>query len=134
MDRVGARTTAIAAGAVAGVSLSAVPAVLAAGGDAETTGFVVLVVLWSVAVAAQAPAVQACAQRIAPPGAEAEALALPRATGDGVYIVAPLLLGLIVDAGAPRGADVACAGVAALLGALVLALALPREDGNDRDA
>ena len=121
MDRVGARTTAIAAGAVAGVSLSAVPAVLAAGGDAETTGFVVLVVLWSVAVAAQAPAVQACAQRIAPPGAEAEALALPRATGDGVYIVAPFVLGVVTDLVGLPGVECAVAGAASLLGVLALA-------------
>ena len=58
------------------------------------------------------PGAQALAQRLAPPGGEAEALALPRAAGDGVYIVVPYLLGLVVDAGAPRGADIALAGVA----------------------
>ena len=62
---------------------------------------------------------------LAPPGGEAEALALPRAAGDGVYIVVPYLLGLVVDAGAPRGADIALAGVAGVLGAVAVFVALP---------
>ena len=59
---------------------------------------------------------------------EAEALALPRAAGDGVYIVVPYLLGLVVDAGAPRGADIALAGVAGVLGAVAVFVALPSRD------
>lgn len=66
----------------------------------------------------------ALAQQYAPKGAEAEALALPRAAGDAVYIVAPGLLGLVADrAGAAMpGAECAVAGAMMLLGALGLAL------------
>ena len=59
---------------------------------------------------------------------EAEALALPRAAGDGVYIVVPYLLGLVVDAGAPQGADIALAGVAGVIGAVAVFVALPSRD------
>ena len=48
--------------------------------------------------------------------------------GDGVYIVVPYLLGLVVDAGAPRGADIALAGVAGVLGAVAVFVALPSRE------
>jgi hypothetical protein len=38
---------------------------------------------------------------LAPAGAEATALALPRAAGDSVYIIAPFLLGLVADLSPP---------------------------------
>ena len=50
-------------------------------------------------------------------------MALPRASGDATYIVAPFLLGLVADS--PKivtGAECAVAGVATILGVLVLAL------------
>ena len=50
---------------------------------------------------------------------------MPRAAGDGVYIVVPYLLGLVVDAGAPRGADIALAGIAGVVGAVAVFVALP---------
>ena len=91
VDRVGARATAVASGLVGGGALSAVPAALSM--EDPAAPFSALIILWSTAVAAQAPALQALAQRLAPPGGEAEALALPRAAGDGVYIVVPLSSG-----------------------------------------
>ena len=103
--------------------MSAVPAALSQ--EDPAVAFSALIILWSTAVAAQAPALQALAQRLAPPGGEAEALALPRAAGDGVYIVVPYLLGLVVDAGAPQGADIALAGVAGVIGAVAVFVALP---------
>ena len=112
----------MASGLVGGGALSAVPAALSA--EDPAAPFSALIILWSTAVAAQAPALQALAQRLAPPGGEAEALALPRAAGDGVYIVVPYLP-LVVDAGAPRGADIALAGVAGVLGAVAVFVALP---------
>jgi len=123
VDRVGARVTAVAAGLVGGGALSVVPAALSM--EDPAAPFSALIILWSTAVAAQAPALQALAQRLAPPGGEAEALALPRAAGDGVYIVVPYLLGLVVDAGAPQGADIALAGVAGVIGAVAVFVALP---------
>ena len=123
VDRVGARTVAVAAGLVGGGALCAVPAALSLEHPAAL--FSALIILWSAAVAAQAPALQALAQRLAPPGGEAEALALPRAAGDGVYIVVPFLLGLVVDAGAPRGAEIALAGVAGFVGVVAVFVALP---------
>lgn len=128
VDRVGARTVAVASGLVGGGALCAVPAALSL--EDPAAPFSALIILWSAAVAAQAPALQALAQRLAPPGGEAEALALPRAAGDGVYIVVPFLLGLVVDAGAPRGAEIALAGVAGLVGAVTVFVALPSHEGK----
>ena len=89
--------------------------------------FSALVVLWSTAVAAQGPALQACAQTLAPKGGEAEALALPKASGDAVYIFAPFLLGVVADAAA-RGADLAVAGGASLVATFALANLLEAQD------
>ena len=119
----------MASGLVGGGALSAVPAALSM--EDPAAPFSALIILWSTAVAAQAPALQALAQRLAPPGGEAEALALPRAAGDGVYIVVPYLLGLVVDAGAPRGADIALAGVAGVLGAVAVFVALPSSSRDE---
>ena len=83
--------------------------------------FGALVLLWSIAVAAQGPALTAVGQELAPPGAEATALALPRAIGDAAYIGAPLLLGLVADSTAQMGVECAVAGAASLAGALALA-------------
>ena len=52
---------------------------------------------------------------------EATALALPRAAGDGVYIVAPFVLGIVADI-APAGVECAVAGAATALGVLALAI------------
>ena len=57
--------------------------------------FAALVLLWSIGTAAQSPSLTASAQTLAPAGAEAEALALPRAAGDATFIVAPFLIGFI---------------------------------------
>ena len=130
VDRVGARATAVASGLVGGGALSAVPVALSM--EDPAVPFSALIILWSTAVAAQAPALQALAQRLAPPGGEAEALALPRAAGDGVYIVVPYLLGLVVDAGAPQGADIALAGVAGVLGAVAVFVALPSSRDEEK--
>jgi predicted MFS family arabinose efflux permease len=82
-----------------------------------------LVILWSTAVSAQGPALTAMAQESAPTGSEATSLALPRAAGDGTYIVAPFVLGLAADAAMDLpGIECAVAGGAALLGAVALGL------------
>jgi hypothetical protein len=48
-------------------------------------------------------------------------MALPRAAGDGTYIFAPFLLGLVTDVASP-GTECAVDGVAILLGVLALAV------------
>ena len=65
--------------------------------------------MWSIAAAAQGPALTAVAQELAPPGAEAKSLALPRAAGDGTYIVAPFVLGLATDRYSETAPGIACA-------------------------
>ena len=100
------------------------------GGDGGARVFVALVLVWSAAAAAQAPALAARAQQLAPAGREASAIALPRAVGDGVSIVAPIALGAVADAAPAAGAEFAVAGACALLGAAGLALT----DGGPRDA
>ena len=142
-DRTGARATAIASAAVVGLSLILVPFALAPGTrlllpswDVDVFGingvvvsgpatvFIGLVLLWSIAAAAQGPALTAVAQELAPRGAEAKALALPRAAGDGTYIIAPFVLGLAADTYSDTVPGIACAvaGGMMVFGALALAV------------
>ena len=69
---------------------------------------------------AQAPALQALARNASPAGRRGRRWFLCRAAGDGVYIVVPYLLGLVVDAGARRGRRQPLAGVAGVLGAVAV--------------
>ena len=71
----------------------------------------------------------ALAQESAPIGAEATALALPRAAGDGTYIIAPFLLGLVADyysSANYSGVECGVAGLFTLLGVFTLLFV----DGN----
>ena len=76
--------------------------------------------------AAQAPALQALAQRLAPPGGEAEALALPRAAG-ALRLTSSSLMCLGSSSTRARrwGAAHRLAGVAGVLGAVAVFVALP---------
>jgi len=127
-DQRGSRFTAVASGIASGVSLMLVPLALTAplgellGPSTNGLAFGALILLWSVAVAAQGPALTAVGQEMAPKGAEATALAFPRAVGDAVYIVAPFVLGLVADANPGFGIECALAGVASLAGAIALAI------------
>ena len=138
-DRVGARVTCVGSGAVAAIALALVPVALdpsvsaaaAAAGLAppwltylpDGAPFAMLILLWSTAVAAQGIALTACAQSLAPTGAVATAMALPRAVGDGTYVVAPFLLGVVADsAPASSGLECAVAGGFSLLGVAALGL------------
>lgn len=85
--------------------------------------FCALVVLWSLGATAQGPALTAYAQELAPLGSEATALALPRAAGDGTYILAPLLLGAVADTWTEwTGIECAFAGLAILIGSIFMEL------------
>ena len=123
-DQQGAKATAVVAGLTAGAALILIPIALSLP-DRESAGlcFGSLVLLWSIATSAQGPALIALGQQLAPAGNEAESLALPRAAGDAVFIVAPFALGSVADSlpQAP-GAECAVAGGAAALGAVALAL------------
>ncbi|KAL7464629.1 hypothetical protein ACHAXS_004964, partial [Conticribra weissflogii] len=152
-DEIGAKKAAGVAGAVSGVSLALVPlalsvshffgggtinvvdppldsssegmnAILNQAGGPEGLLFALLVLLWSTGAAAQGPALTALGQEMAPVGAEATALGLPRAAGDGTYVVAPLALGYVTDrlGGAVPGIACTVAGVAMCLGSLALLL------------
>jgi len=144
-DQAGSRVTAITSGVVAALALMAIPIALSPSsaptyiqdflqapdaithtniGDMDRTAvtFGALVVTWSTAVAAQGPAMTAFAQELAPAGSEATSLALPRAAGDGTYIIAPLILGLVADKASNTGLECAVAGSAALIGAVALGL------------
>jgi MFS family permease len=148
-DRTGAKFTATISGIGSALCLMLIPAALASSVDisdlhvaipligpdlgSDAVAFVLLVVLWSLGVAAQGPALTALAQELAPLGSEATALALPRATGDGTYIVAPFILGAVADSpmiGA--GAECAVAGAAGLIGAMALASTVANGGGGDQ--
>ena len=140
VDRSGAKAAIVLSGIVAALSLILVPIALSPValsftdwdnnfslkfGDTLLQGnalpFSIAVILWSTAAAAQGPALIALAQQLAPSGREATALSLPRAAGDGVYIIAPALLGAVTDSfiGVP-GIECAVAGTATFLGVLAL--------------
>ena len=139
-DRAGAKTTVILSGIASAISLLLVPLALQIESmpfsvtiqddlvlEGPALAFSLLVIGWSVGVAAQGPGLTALAQEQAPTGLEATAMALPRAVGDGTYIIAPFLLGLAADNWS-AGAECAVAGSAILLGVLALAALNDAED------
>jgi MFS family permease len=144
-DRVGAKQTAVFSGIIAGLALVVVPISLltrsqsfpshldvptvAVGNlvlDGRSFSFSALVLVWSMATAAQGPALTAFAQTKAARGLEATSLALVKAAGDLTYIFAPLLMGLLADTIEVPGVQCVLAGFAILLG--TSALAILRED------
>ncbi|KAL7548938.1 hypothetical protein ACHAWF_012205 [Thalassiosira exigua] len=159
-DVAGSRVAASVAGFVSGVSLALIPVglslrtvdetgssslveglssssslwhpSLAGWGPPEATALTALVLLWSVGASAQGPALTAQAQERAPLGAEATALGLPRAVGDGTYIAAPLILGYVADQWGDEvpGLSCAVAGAAICLGSAFLLLTEDDDDGE----
>jgi MFS family permease len=136
-DRTSAKSTAILSGTFSAISLMLVPAALSLSATSSMGSFLIpigvpqiglqsaafsaVVLGWSVGASAQGPALTAYAQEMAPAGAEATALALPRAAGDGTYIFAPFILGIVADTilGMP-GIECAAAGLATLFGVFAL--------------
>lgn len=126
-DRLGSKETILLTGVVSGLSLVSIPFALQMNTPEfipDGSAFIVSVLMWSTSVAAQIPASNAYAQEIAPPGSTATAMALPRASGDAVYLVAPFLLGFISDSGAADGIECAFAGICGLVGLAALAIGL----------
>jgi MFS family permease len=136
-DRISARAAVMLSGIWSATCLALIPVALGASfTDGSSTqsiellgqtlegnalAFTALVMAWSTGAAAQGPAITAYAQELAPDGAEATALALPRAAGDGTYIVAPFILGLAADNILEKpGIECAVAGAATLLGVVAL--------------
>ena len=133
-DRTSAKFTATLSGAVSAAGLMLIPVALSLDSTIATTStlwfglnnqaaaFCAVVLLWSFGASAQGPALTAMAQELAPTNAKSTAMALPRAIGDGTYIVAPFLLGIVADSSVlPYGAECAVAGAATLCGAVALA-------------
>ena len=134
-DQTSAKFTAIVSGTVSALGLILIPAALSLdtsqhyvlGLNDQTMAFCAFVLLWSLGASAQGPALTALAQELSPVNAKSTAMALPRATGDGTYIVAPFLLGVLADSSfLPDGAECAFAGVAILCGVLALAILTER--------
>jgi len=109
--------------------------VLAGLGGPDAAAFALLVILLSVGASAQGPALTALGQENAPRGSEATALGLPRAVGDGTYIVAPLILGYFSDTLGDAVPGIACtvAGGAIFLGSIALLLVASSEDELDSE-
>jgi MFS family permease len=136
-DRAGAKTAAMLSGLLSAVGLILIPVALGANLedsnlslnirnvvlDGNGLAFCAAVVAWSTGAAAQSPALVALAQENAPKGGEATAMALPKAFGDGTYIIVPFVLGLVTDAFVDiPGIECAVAGTATLLGVVGLGL------------
>ncbi len=138
-DRIGAKWTAVISGIVSGTGLILVPLSLNGHKFAsfnphqnidigslslQTSGlfFSCAVILWSLGATAQGPALTALAQQNAPIGAEATSLAFVKACGDGTYIAAPFLLGLLADSvSGTAGIECSFAGMTTILGVIALA-------------
>jgi MFS family permease len=145
-DRAGARFAAVSSGIISGLGLVLVPFSLGTSVvelssldislqmfeqsiNGRAAAFAVAVIIWSLGATAQGPALTALAQKMSPKGAEATSLALPRAAGDGAYIVAPFLLGAVADSALNSiGSECALAGLATLIGATALAVTKMSED------
>lgn len=145
-DRFGSQFAAASAGILSGLSFVMVPFGLSLVGNEDSplllrdtqnsflhlglgpALFVLFVLLWSIGASAQGPALAALAQRQAPVGREATALGLPRAFGDGTYILAPLILGYVSDTVGDfiPGAACGAAGLAICLGSVALMLVPPK--------
>mmetsp|Transcript_27195 Transcript_27195/g.29297 ORF Transcript_27195/g.29297 Transcript_27195/m.29297 type:complete len:616 (-) Transcript_27195:551-2398(-) len=91
--------------------------------------FSLAVLLWSMGVSAQGPALTALAQENCRPGVEATSLSLAKASIDGTYIVAPFILGLVTDALMEvPGIECAFAGSLVFVGTLALAILVQNTD------
>lgn len=138
-DRIGAKGAAIVSGTISSLGLLLIPLTLQITEESSFSGlevsigdvvletkalcFALAVLVWSVGVSAQGPALTALAQEKSLPGIEATSLSLMKAAGDGTYIVAPFLLGLVADALVDYpGIECALAGSTTLLGTAALAL------------
>lgn len=138
-DRIGAKGAAIVSGTISSIGLLLIPLTLQIAEDSSFSGlelsigevvletkalcFALAVLVWSVGVSAQGPALTALAQEKSLPGIEATSLSLMKAAGDGTYIVAPFLLGLVADALVEYpGIECALAGSTTLMGTAALAL------------
>lgn len=152
-DRIGSRYAASFAGFLSGLSFALVPIGISLNsndnvelplfdavvrftdfvGGAGSASFVILVLLWSIGASAQAPALVALAQQHAPTGREATSIGLPKAFGDGTYIVAPLILGSVTDIAGDSLIGAACAfsGIAICLGSIALLL-IPTPSSSDQ--
>jgi MFS family permease len=147
-DAVGAKQTAILGGIVSGIALILIPLSLSSSVltqsptltfslgnidhmDGNSFWFSMAVLLWSMATAGQGPALTALAQEKATTGSEATSLALVKAAGDGTYIVAPFLMGLLADTvDEVPGVECLLAGTAILLGTISLAF-LAKDETKD---
>jgi MFS family permease len=138
-DRIGAKWTAVISGIVSGTGLILVP--LSLNGLPFTLfqsipqiefGSVSLpingfcfscaVIMWSLGATAQGPALTALAQQNAPRGSEATSLAFVKACGDGTYIAAPFLLGVLADSlSDTAGIECSFAGITTVFGVFALA-------------
>ena len=67
--------------------------------------------LWGAGAGALTPALQACAQDLAPEGQEGEALTYPKIAADVTFLVGPLALGAVSDLWAPKYALLLCGGL-----------------------
>jgi MFS family permease len=110
---------------VVGVALSACAAGLFLGAESSTQSELTRAIgAWGVGIAAAGPAINALAQELAPKGGEGEALTLPKSAADFVFLVGPLVLGVLDDAvDADNAGMILCACVAAL--AAVSCVSLP---------
>lgn len=150
-DRIGAKGAAVISGIISSIGLILVPLALliaedelpysnielAIGGvvlQSKALFFSLAVLLWSLGASAQGPALTALAQKKSLLGVEATSLSLVKAAGDGTYIIAPFLLGLVADALVEfPGIECALAGSTTLLGTVALFI-LVEQDSNDSNS
>ena len=149
-DRIGSKGAAVISGIISSLGLILVPVALIMAEDdilpysnmevviggvllqSKALFFSLAVLLWSLGVSAQGPALTALAQEKSLSGVEATSFSLVKAAGDGTYIIAPFLLGLTADALSEYpGIECALAGSMTFLGTVALAILVQQDNSSN---
>ena len=104
---------------VVGAALAACAAGLFFGAQSQTQSELIFFIgAWGIGTAAAGPAINALAQELAPKGGEGEALTLPKSAADFIFLIGPLVLGVLDDfIGTDNAGMILCSSAAAFAAA-----------------
>ena len=104
---------------VVGAALAACAAGLFFGVQSQTQSELIFFIgAWGIGTAAAGPAINALAQELAPKGGEGEALTLPKSAADFIFLIGPLVLGVLDDfIGTDNAGMILCSSAAAIAAA-----------------
>ena len=104
---------------VVGAALAACATGLFFGAQSQTQSELIFFIgAWGIGTAAAGPAINALAQELAPKGGEGEALTLPKSAADFIFLIGPLVLGVLDDfIGTDNAGMILCSSAAAIAAA-----------------